>query len=133
MYIYIYIYIYMYIYIYVYIHTHVYIFIPQTPAPCTGDGGVGAREGSEAAVGRVEEARAGGRPHARCQVVWRHHGGLWLLPILFDTMYLSISLRKSTPPQNCRLNILISNSKRYDLTRAVKSSGVTMEVCRPTL
>jgi hypothetical protein len=29
-----------------------------------------------------------------------------------DTMYLLISFRKSTPPQNCQLNILIRNSKR---------------------
>jgi len=32
--------------------------------------------------------------------------------ILSDTMYLLISFRKSTPPQNRQLNIFISNSKQ---------------------
>jgi len=32
-------------------------------------------------------------------------------PILSHIMYLSISFRKSTPPPNRRLNILISNSE----------------------
>ena len=32
--------------------------------------------------------------------------------VLFDTMYSSISVRKSTTPQNRQLNILISNSKQ---------------------
>ena len=34
------------------------------------------------------------------------------LTTLSDTMYLLISFRKSTPPQNRQLNILISNSKQ---------------------
>ena len=34
------------------------------------------------------------------------------LQSLFDTKYFSISLRKSTPPQNRQLNILISNSEQ---------------------
>ena len=33
--------------------------------------------------------------------------------ILSDTMCLSISLRKSTPPPKCQLDISISNSKQY--------------------
>ena len=66
----------MYIYINIYIHINRYMYIPLNPAPCTGDGGVGAGKGAEAAVGRVEAAWAGGRPHARCQVVWRYYGGL---------------------------------------------------------
>ena len=33
-------------------------------------------------------------------------------PILSYTMYLLFGLRKSTPPQNCQLNISISNSKQ---------------------
>ena len=32
--------------------------------------------------------------------------------ILSDTVYLSISFRKSTPPQNRELNILIGQSKQ---------------------
>ena len=32
---------------------------------------------------------------------------------LLDTMYLLISFRRSTPPQNCQLHILIRNSERY--------------------
>ena len=34
-------------------------------------------------------------------------------PFLSDTMYLSISFRKSTPPQNRQLHILIRNSVHY--------------------
>ena len=33
---------------------------------------------------------------------------------LWETMYLLISFRMSTPPQNCQLNILISNSNQQD-------------------
>jgi len=36
-----------------------------------------------------------------------------LLAFLSDTMYLLISFRMSTPPQNRQLNILIGNSKQY--------------------
>jgi len=41
----------------------------------------------------------------------REHPGLGVLD-LFDTMYLSISFRKSRPPQNRRLNVLMSNSQQ---------------------
>ena len=34
------------------------------------------------------------------------------LPNLSDTMYLSMSFRKSTPPENRQLNVSISNSKQ---------------------
>ena len=33
-------------------------------------------------------------------------------PDLFDTMYLLISFRKSTPPHTCQLNVFMSNSKQ---------------------
>jgi hypothetical protein len=36
--------------------------------------------------------------------------------ILFHRIYLSISLRKSTPPQNCQFNILISDIVKNELT-----------------
>ena len=42
----------------------------------------------------------------------REASRLSTLPTLSDTMYLLISFRKSTPPQNRQLNILIGNSKR---------------------
>ena len=35
-----------------------------------------------------------------------------LSPNLSDTMYLIISCKKSTPPQNRQLNMFISNSKQ---------------------
>ena len=35
-----------------------------------------------------------------------------LLTFLFDTMYSLIFFRKSTPPQNRQLHILITNSKQ---------------------
>ena len=31
--------------------------------------------------------------------------------VLSETMHLFMSLRKSTPPQNCQLNVLISDSE----------------------
>ena len=46
-----------------------------------------------------------------------HIEGVWSrIEVLSDTMYLLISLRESTPPQNRQINILFSNSKQQDGT-----------------
>jgi len=67
---------------------------------------------------RVAGARVVRQPRLRCRRPPANRApafegpGLFLCTTLSDTMYSLISLRKSTPPQNRQLDILIHNRKR---------------------
>ena len=51
-------------------------------------------------------------------------------PAWSDTKYWSISLRKSTPPQNCQLDILIGHSKQYldDFVRELTALKLSISI-----
>ena len=51
-------------------------------------------------------------PHARSPSTRDRLSSSVQAPLLSDTIYLLICFRKSTPPQNRRLNLLIGNSKQ---------------------